>query len=132
MTLAVAGATTNSSMSEAKAICSMSALAPRENWSVITRRRVIASNVSGPMNRRADRVMTAHDLVAARLQTSGDLDRLIRTDAAGHAEGNQGHALKNLLGILDSPVPSSQFLALARVPFLERLQDLVGRQSRGT
>ena len=56
-----------------------------------------------PSRPRHDR----HDLVAARLQTSGDLDRLIRTDAAGHAEGNQGHVLRSLLGFRDSPVPSS-------------------------
>ena len=59
MTLAVAGATSSSAMSVASAMCSMSALAPGANWSVITRRRVIASKVTSPTNRRADRVMIA-------------------------------------------------------------------------
>ena len=59
MMFAVAGATSSSAMSEASEMCSMSAFAPRAYWSVMTRRRVIASNVTSPTNRRADRVMIA-------------------------------------------------------------------------
>ena len=59
MMLAVAGATSSSAMSVASAMCSMSALAPRAYWSVITRRRVIASKVTSPTKRRAERVMIA-------------------------------------------------------------------------
>jgi hypothetical protein len=56
---AVAGATSRRPMSVASAMCSMLALAPRAYWSVITGRRVIASNVTSPTNFRADRVMIA-------------------------------------------------------------------------
>jgi hypothetical protein len=59
ITLAVAGATMRRSISVASAMCSMSALSPRANWSVMTGRRVIASKVSGWMNFRAPRVITA-------------------------------------------------------------------------
>ena len=57
--LAVAGAMSSRLMSVAIEMCSMSALLPGLHWSVITRRLVIASNVSGPTKRRADRVMMA-------------------------------------------------------------------------
>ena len=40
-------------------MCSMSAFAPGFHCDVITGRRVIASNVIGPTNRVAARVMTA-------------------------------------------------------------------------
>ncbi len=40
-------------------MCSISALAPRAYWSVITGRRVIASNVTSPTKAVADRVMIA-------------------------------------------------------------------------
>ena len=59
MTFAVAGATSSSAMSEASEMCSMSAFAPRANWSTMTRRLVMASNVTSPTNRRAVRVMIA-------------------------------------------------------------------------
>ena len=59
MTLAVAGATSSRAMSDASAMCSMSALAPGAHWSVMTRRRVIASKVTSPTNLRAERVMMA-------------------------------------------------------------------------
>ncbi len=59
MMFAVAGATTSSAIPDASEMCSMSAFAPRAYWSVITRRRVIASNVTVPTNRCAERVMTA-------------------------------------------------------------------------
>ena len=89
MMLAVAGATSSRSMSVASAMCSMSAFAPGANWSVITRRRVIASKVTAPTNLRAERVMTADDVVAALLQPARDLDRLVGADAAGDAERDQ-------------------------------------------
>ena len=57
--LAVAGATSSRSIVEAIEMCSMSAFAPAFHWSVMTSRRVIASNVSGPTNCVADRVITA-------------------------------------------------------------------------
>ena len=59
MMLAVAGATRRSAASVASEMCSMSALAPRAYWSVITRRRVLASKVTSPTNLRADRDMIA-------------------------------------------------------------------------
>ncbi len=57
--LAVAGATSSKSIVDASAMCSMLALAPGANVLVMTGSRVMASNVSGPMNRRALRVITA-------------------------------------------------------------------------
>src|SRR5688572_17516327 len=59
ITLAVHGATSSSAMPSAIAMCSMSAFMPGRHCDVITRRRVIASNVTGPTNRAADRVMIA-------------------------------------------------------------------------
>ena len=59
MTLAVAGATTRSAMSDAIEMCSMSAFAPGFHWLVITGRRVMASNVTAPTKRAAARVITA-------------------------------------------------------------------------
>ncbi len=58
MMFAVAGATSSSWIDEASAMCSMSAFAPRSNWLVITRCRVMASKVSGPTNSVAARVIT--------------------------------------------------------------------------
>jgi hypothetical protein len=46
-------------MPSAMAMCSMSLLAPGFHCEVITGRRVIASNVTGPTKRVADRVITA-------------------------------------------------------------------------
>ncbi len=60
---------------------------------MITSRRVIASNVSGPTNRLAERVMIGRDVVALLLQAARDLDRLVGADAAGHAERDEGHAI---------------------------------------
>ena len=59
MMLAVAGATSSRSIVDASAMCSMSALAPGANWSVMTGCRVIASKVIGPTNFAAVAVMTA-------------------------------------------------------------------------
>ena len=59
MTLAVHGATSSSAIASAIAMCSMSAFMPGFHCDVITGRRVIASNVTGPTNRAADRVITA-------------------------------------------------------------------------
>jgi hypothetical protein len=59
MMLAVAGATSSRLLSDAREMCSMSAFAPRDHCVVITRRLVIASKVTSPTNRRADRVITA-------------------------------------------------------------------------
>ena len=59
ITLAEQGATSSRSMVSAMAMCSMVALTPGFHCDVMTGRRVIASNVSGPTNRVADRVMTA-------------------------------------------------------------------------
>ena len=59
MMLAVAGAMSSRSIVEASAMCSMSALAPGSNWSVMTRLRVMASKVTGPTKRVADAVMMA-------------------------------------------------------------------------
>ena len=59
ITFAVAGATSRSDASVASAMCSISEFAPRANWSVMTGRRVMASNVTSPTNRRAERVMIA-------------------------------------------------------------------------
>src|SRR4051812_31839020 len=56
---AVAGAIRRRSIVDARAMCSMSELAPGSNWSVITPRRVIASNVIGPTKRVAVAVMIA-------------------------------------------------------------------------
>ena len=73
-------------MFDASAMCSMSAFIPGANWLVMTGSRVIASNVSGPTNRRAERVITAWHAVAALLQQARDLDRLVGADAARDAE----------------------------------------------
>ena len=51
----------------------------------------MASNVSSPTNLRADRVITAVDVVAALLQPARDLDGLIRADSAGDAESDKWH-----------------------------------------
>ncbi len=59
MMLAVAGAINRRSAVDASAMCSISAFMPASNWSVITRRRVIASKVAGPTNRVAECVITA-------------------------------------------------------------------------
>ena len=59
ITLAVHGATSSIAMPSAIAMCSMSAFMPGFHCDVITGRRVIASNVTGPTNRAAERVMTA-------------------------------------------------------------------------
>ena len=59
MRCAVAGATSSSRASVASAMCSMSALAPGSHWSVTTRRRVMASKVTGPTNFVAECVMIA-------------------------------------------------------------------------
>ena len=59
MTLAVAGATTRARIWVASAMCSMSAFIPAANCDVMTGRRVMASNVSGPTNLRAFRVSMA-------------------------------------------------------------------------
>ena len=40
-------------------MCSMSAFVPGAYWLVMTRRRVMASNVTSPDESRADRVITA-------------------------------------------------------------------------
>ena len=55
----------------------------------MTRRRVIASNVTGPTKRVADARHDGDDVVAALLQAARDLDRLVGADAAGDAEGDQ-------------------------------------------
>jgi hypothetical protein len=65
-------------------MCSISAFIPGFHCDVITGRRVMASKVTGPTKRAADRVITA----AALLQTAADLDGLVGADAAGHAEGD--------------------------------------------
>ena len=59
MTLAVHGATSSRSIESAIATCSMSAFMPGFHCDVMTGRRVIASRVTGPTKRAADRVMTA-------------------------------------------------------------------------
>ena len=91
MMFAVAGATSSRAMSEAIEMCSMSALAPGVHWSVITRRRVIASKVTAPTNRRADRVMMATTSCPCFCRQARDLDRLVGADAAGDAEGDESH-----------------------------------------
>ena len=88
MMLAVAGATSSSLISVASAMCSMSALAPRAYWSVMTGRRVIASKVTSPTNRARRARHDGGHLVAAFLQSARDLDRLVGADAAGHAKGD--------------------------------------------
>jgi hypothetical protein len=58
-TFAVHGATSSSAASSAIEMCSMAAFMPGLHCDVITGRRVIASNVTGPTKRVADRVMIA-------------------------------------------------------------------------
>ena len=78
-------------MSVASEMCSMSAFAPRAYWSVITRRRVIASKVTSPTNARRRPRHDRGDVVAALLQLARDFDGLVGADAAGDAERDQGH-----------------------------------------
>ena len=86
MMFAVAGAMSSRSIVDASAMCSMSALAPGSNWSVMTRRRVMASNVTGPHEARRRRRHDGDDVVTAGLQAARDFDRLVGADAAGNAE----------------------------------------------
>ena len=59
----------------------------------MTGSRVMASNVSGPTNRRADARHHRLDAVAALLQQARDLDGLVGADAAGDAEADEGHGV---------------------------------------
>ena len=97
MTLAVAGATTRSAMSEAIEMCSMSAFAPGFHWLVITRRRVMASKVTGADEAPAPRASSRPDhVVPALLQQTRELDGLVGADSAGHSEGDERHGLLNV------------------------------------
>ena len=75
----------------------MSAFMPGANWLVMTGSRVMASNVSGPTNRRADARHHRLHAMSALLQQPGDLDGLVGADAAGDAEADEGHDAR-LLG----------------------------------
>ncbi len=59
ITLAVHGATSSRLMPSAIAMCSMSAFMPGRHCDVMTGRLVMASNVTGPTNFAAERVITA-------------------------------------------------------------------------
>ena len=59
MMFAVAGATSSSADVGRERDVLDVGVGAGANWVVMTRRRVIASNVTGPTNRRADRVITA-------------------------------------------------------------------------
>ena len=79
-------------------MCSMSAFAPGVHWSVMTRRRVIASKVTGADELARRPRHHGDDVVPALLQPARDLDGLVGADAAGHAEGDQSHGyLENVL-----------------------------------
>ena len=71
MTFAVQGATSSRAIESAIATCSMSPFMPDFHCDVITGRLVIASNVTDPTNRVAERVITATDVVAVLLQSLG-------------------------------------------------------------
>ena len=89
MMFAVAGATSSRSIDDASAMCSMSAFAPRSNWSVMTCRRVMASKVTAPDEPRSGMRHHGDDIVAALLQAARDLHGLVGADAAGDSEGDE-------------------------------------------
>ena len=78
-------------MSDAIAMCSMSALAPGAPLvgdHAAPRDRLERQRADEPPRRaRHDR----DDVVAALLQPARDLDGLVGADAAGDAEGDEGH-----------------------------------------
>ena len=117
MMFAVAGATSSRPMPDAREMCSMSEFAPRAYWSVITRRRVMASKVTSPTNAVADRVMIAATSWPRFCSSARHFHGLVGADAAGDAERDQGHGYSAGSTATFSTLPSFTSFWASRTSF---------------